>query len=513
MISDDQQSEDDTCNISHIEENDDAESHATTTERTGGEDDKKAAGAKPSSDPGSCGDASMPKEDAEEEDKTSALPPRETATDEPTKVVAVEGFRSTGDQQPKTLEDLPVTKDDSAKDNQDDNPVKLIIKEDEGKEDNLPQEDKHLAAAEATLAEATVEDKDRLQQQQSGEARSSSCPSPEPTKKRDEEEANSSACPSPEPTKEIDPEEADLEPEAVNRSSCPSPEPAKKMEDQEEAELPASAKKADQKKEKVCPRAKKIPLHRLMVDYRERKVEEQERKQQEQEDRLKDSRKSCRPKKTPDKFVAEPATCFMNPLAFKKRKKKMMLKKSSLNKRRKLELSEKALSPEQPDRPSPEQVPSNGDSKLPAASKHDFMPAEVLSSPSFPETPTSSSIVPPVQPRKMADAVMDLYNRHQDAEDRHSDAAGTRVVEAMPTLKKSYIKHVFAGFVPTDDYVNKPFPEQLMALLTSGQASEAICWLPGSSFAVDPRYFPECIMQRFFPHSHSSEITYSLRRW
>lgn len=218
---------------------------------------------------------------------------------------------------------------------------------------------------------------------------------------------------------------------------------------------PQKAKQAGSCEKQAAPKqgssGKKPPLHRLMMNYAELK----EQVENEESKKTEGCRKSGRPRKIPDKFVAEPASIFLNPLSAKERRKQRKMLKKEL--KRQKEAEKKAAT------------------ELRLAQKKTIMPA-------FEKDAMNSYATNKVQPLASSLAT----------KTKHKNTARRGV------------------------YKTRQFPEQLILLLATKSAPKYLWWIPtsnGKAFAVDCAWFGERAMQKFFPNSSFGRIVQCLKKW
>ena len=219
--------------------------------------------------------------------------------------------------------------------------------------------------------------------------------------------------------------------------------------------LPQKAKQAESCEKQTTPKqglsGKKPPLHRLMINYAELK----EQVENEESEKAEGCRKSGRPRKIPDKFVAEPASIFLNPMSAKERKKRRKMLKKELKQQKE---SEKKTAME-----------------LRLAQKH----------------PTLAAL-----------------------EQHAMNGYATEVVQPLASslTPKTKQKNATRGGA----YKTRQFPEQLILLLATKTTPNFLWWIPksnGRAFAVDCAWFGEKAMQKFFPNSGFGRIVQCLKKW
>jgi hypothetical protein len=269
----------------------------------------------------------------------------------------------------------------------------------------------------------------------------------------------------------------------------------------------------------------KIPLHRLMADYIDRK------RTREKVCRVEGSRKSARPKKAPDTYVAEPASyCSAQPAQKIKGKllKKMARRQSQGSEKKQFVAAPPATSStarypwfakkEDTDADSWEEDLDKCremNALQSSCAKQDVFTSVLGGAPSTPDfldhvCPSIAAISPP-------------------------KAADDSSVPTSPVKSDSRIHCPIQCSTPGEDNIDPPrmtstledrrladacmdkrFPEQLMLLMTSSVAGGRLWWTPdgaGKTFAFDVAYFRDDVMNRFFPPNPYRRITVALKRW
>lgn len=209
----------------------------------------------------------------------------------------------------------------------------------------------------------------------------------------------------------------------------------------------------------------KAPLHRLMMDYTERK----EQYETEKRERAEASRKSGRPTKTPDKFVAGPASIFLNPNAFKNKDRKLRRKKE-LKRQRAMAKKQAAMELKQVRNQKP---------------------------------PAYTSYEMEVRKKYAPGTVVDVEGISN---------SGNRTAAVAPWSTAPPKRNV----ANRGNYKNRPFPEQLMLMLASRVAKSSLCWIPesnGKAFSMQYGWFSDAVMKEYFPCNPVGRIEQCLKIW
>ncbi|CAB9497084.1 expressed unknown protein [Seminavis robusta] len=298
----------------------------------------------------------------------------------------------------------------------------------------------------------------------------------------------------------------------------------------------------------------RVPLHRLMVDYKERKPN------WEKECRVEGSRKSARPKKAPDNFVAGPASMKKSTDRAERKKLKQMEKRQKKRNQRRLmgslqrkkdgahkpRLATMSYYPgysrsrkedesdswqddiakcrkkvgsnlptllsmkvtDRPDDPT-KSLPLLPDLPLPSASPSatEAQPEKEKSTNPNPLTSVGSSIVanpahiPSAPKPKVAGKVL---------------SAKFEMTKRPKKRRPKMAWEIYQEQRLSEQCLGKTFPEQLMLLMNSSVASGKMWWTAdggGKTFAFDLAFFKDDVMNMFFPPNHLRRITVMLTRW
>jgi hypothetical protein len=267
----------------------------------------------------------------------------------------------------------------------------------------------------------------------------------------------------------------------------------------------------------------RIPLHRLMTDYNERK------RTWEKVCRVQGSRKSARPKKAPDTFVAGPASYYPVPPAKRKVLRKMARRQTKLS--RWLETQQMGMAPCVTETPPKARSCAGNSCLVKKAETESDLGQEDLD-----KGRKMNSSQPPCQIHEVSPPVASSASRTADtAPISVPKAAGDSSVPRSFVKRGPGVNCPIQNSIFNEGKANSPpifntpqerslaaacmgkrFPEQLMLLVTSKVVGERLWWTPdkaGNTFAFDVAYFRDDVMNRFFPPNHYRRMTLTLKRW